>query len=114
MTKIEIKPCFLGMNSYKILTVFSTSEKNELFCGKTGKASQLSPSQRCNKHLFLIAAEDHDLLRRCENFIECKIVGEEGSKTQKTEIIVETTKDFEDKSHLLIARSLSGILDDVV
>ena len=34
--------------------------------------------------------------------------------TQQTEIIVETMKEFEDKSHFLIARSLNDMVDDVV
>ena len=34
--------------------------------------------------------------------------------TQQTEIIVEPMKEFEDKSHLLKARSLNDMVDDVV
>ena len=64
--------------------------------------------------MFLIAAEDHDLPCRCEVFIKCSIVDEEGNKAQQTEIIVEPLKEFEDKSHLLIARSLNDMIDDVV
>ena len=74
----------------------------------------MSPSQRSIKTLFLIAAEDHELPRRCECFIKCKIIDEEGNITQQTEIIVEPLQEFEDKSHLLIARSLNDMVDDVV
>ena len=65
---------------------------------------QLSRSLPSKKNLFLIAAEDHDLPHRCESFIKCKTVDEKGNITQQTEIIVEPMKEFEDKSHLLIAR----------
>ena len=78
------------------------------------KTLQLSPSQRSNNNLFLIAAEDHNLPSRCEGFIKCKIIDEEGNITQQTKIIVEPMKEFEDKSHLLIARSLKDMVDDVV
>ena len=88
--------------------------RNKLFCGTIGKTLQLSPSQRSNKNLFLISAEDHELPRRCKGFIRCKIVDEEGSITQQTEIIVEPMKQFEDQSHLLIARLLKDMVDDVV
>ena len=74
----------------------------------------MSPSQRSNKNLFLIAAGNHELPRRCEGFIKCKIIDEEGNITQQTEIIVEHMKEFEDKSQLLIARSLNEMVDDVV
>ena len=74
----------------------------------------MSPSQRSNKNLFLIAAGNHELPRRCEGFIKCKIIDEEGNITQQTEIIVEPMKEFEDKSQLLIARSLNEMVDDVV
>ena len=74
----------------------------------------MSPSQRSNKNLFLIAAEDHELPRCCEGFIKFKIIDEEGNITQQTEIIVEPMKEFEDKSHLLTARSLNDMVDDVV
>ena len=74
----------------------------------------MSPSQRSNKNLLLIAAEDHELPRRFEGFIKCKITDEEGNITQQTENIVEPMKEFEDKSHLLIARSLNDMVDDVV
>ena len=47
-------------------------------------------------------------------FIKCKINDEKGNITQQTEIIVEPMKEFEDKSHLLIARSLNDMVDDVV
>ena len=74
----------------------------------------MSPSQRSNKNLFLIAAEDDELTRRCEGFIKCKIIDEEGYITEQTEIKAETMKEFEDESHLLIARSLNDMVDDVV
>ena len=67
--------------------------KNELFCGKIGKTLQLSPSEQSNKNPFLVAAEDHDLVRCCEVFIKCKIVDEKGHKTEQIEIIVEPVKD---------------------
>ena len=73
----------------------------------------MSPSQRCKKNLFLIAAEDHELLRRCAGFNKCKIVDEEGIITQQTKIIVEPMKEFDDKSHLLIARLLIDMVHDV-
>ena len=75
---------------------------------------QLSPSQRSNKNLFLIAAGVHDLPGCWGGFIKCKIDDEEGNITQQTEIIVEPMKDFEDKSNLLIARLLNDMVDDVV
>ena len=64
--------------------------------------------------MFLIAAEDHDLLRRCHGCIKCQIADEEGNKTQQTEVIVEPMKQFEDKSHFLTLKSLSETDDDVV
>ena len=88
--------------------------KNEDFCGKIGKKLQLSQSQRINKNLFLTVAEDHDLPRRCESFFKFTVVDEEGNKTQQTEIIVEPMKEFEDKSHLIIEKSLSNVVDEVV
>ena len=39
---------------------------------------------------------------------------EEGNNTQQTEIVVEPMEEFEEKSHLLIARSLSDMVDDAV
>ena len=78
-----------------------------------GKTLQLSPSQRSKKNLFLIAAEDHELTRRCAGFNKCKTVDEEGNITQKKEIVVEPMKEFDDKSHLLIARLLIDMVDDV-
>ena len=88
--------------------------KNEDFCGKIGKKLQLSQSQRINKNLFLTVAENHDLPRRCESFLKFTVVYEEGNKTQQTEIIVEPMKEFEDKSHLIIEKSLSNVVDEVV
>ena len=113
MTRIEITPCILGMEFLYNFDCISILRKNLLFCGAIGKTLQLSPSQRSKKNLFLIAAEDHELPRRCEGFIKCKIVDDEGNITQQTEIIVEPMKGFEDKSHLLIARSLNDMVDDV-
>ena len=113
VTRIEIRPCLLGM---ELLYNFDSNlnlRKNELFCGAIGKTLQLSPSQRSNKNLFLIAAEDYELSRRWEGFIKCKIIDEEVNITQQTEIIVEPMKEFEDKSHLLIARSLNDMIDNV-
>ena len=75
---------------------------------------QLSPSQRSNKNLFLIATEDHELPCHCERFIIRKIVDEEGNITQQAEIMVKPMKKFEYKSHLLIARSFIDMVDDVV
>ena len=54
------------------------------------------------------------MLRCCEGFIKCKTVDEEGNITQQTETRVEPLKEFEDKSHLLIVRSPSDMVDDVV
>ena len=109
----EITPCLLGMELLYNLDCILNLRKNEVFRGTIGKTLQLSPSQRTNKNLFLIAAEDHELPRRCEGFIKCKIIDEKGNITQQTEIIVEPMKEFEDKSHLLIARLLNDMIDDV-
>ena len=79
-----------------------------------GKHDSCSQSQRSKKNLFLTDAEDYDLRRCCEVFIECKIVGEESNKTQQTEMSVETMKEYEEKTHLLQARSLNDMVDDVV
>ena len=87
--------------------------KNELFCGTIGKTLKMFQSQGSNKNLLLIAAEYHELLRRCKGFIKCKIVDEEFNITQQTEIMVEPMKKFGDKSHLLIARSLNDMVDAV-
>ena len=82
------------------MAVFKTPEETNYFAGKLGKILQLYLSQRSNENLFLIAAEDHDVARRCEEFIKFKIVHEEGNKLQKkTEIIVEAMKEFKDKPH---------------
>ena len=79
-----------------------------------GKHYNCPHPNEVKKNLFLIAVEDHELPRRCEGFIKCNIIDEEGNITQQTEIIDEPTKGFEDKSHLLIARSLNDMVDDVV
>ena len=92
----------------------SNPRKNKLFCRKIGKSLQLSPSQRSNRNLFLIAAEDHNLPCRWEIFTKSSIVDEEGNKAQQTDIIVEPLKEFEDKSHFLIARSPNDMVDDIV
>ena len=113
VTKIEITSCFLGMQFLYNFDCILNSRKNELICGKFGKKLKLSPSKRSSKNLFLIDAEDHDLPRCCEVPIKCKIVDEEGNITHQTEIIVEPLKEFEDKSHLLIATSLNDMVDDV-
>ena len=63
--------------------------KNELFCVTIVKTLQLSPLQRNNKDLFLIAAEYQVLPRSCEGFIICKKVDEEGNITLQAEIIVD-------------------------
>ena len=68
---------------------------------------QLSPSQRSNKNLFLIAAEVHGLHRRCERFIIRKIVDEEGNITQQTEIIVKPMKKSLDTNHIYEKRDRS-------
>ena len=114
VTRIEISPCLLGMELLYNFDCILNLRRNELFCGAIGKTLQLSPSQQSNKNLFLIVAEDHELPCRCEGFIKCKIIDEEGIITQQTEIIVEPMKEFEDKSHSLIARSLNDMVDDVV
>ena len=82
--------------------------------GKLAKHYNCPLSQRNKKHLFLIAPEDHDLPRRCEGFIKCKDVDDEGNITQQTEITVGHMKRVEGKSHLLIARQLNDMIDDVV
>ena len=112
VTRIEITPCLLGMEFLYNFDCILNLRKNEFFCGAIGKTLQLAPSQRSNRNLFLIPAEDQELTRRCEGFIKCKIIDEEGNITQQTEIIVEPMKGFEDKSHLLIARSLNDMVDD--
>ena len=114
MSRIEITPCLLGLEFLYNFECILNLIKNELFCGAIGNILQLSPSQRINKNLLLIAADDHELPRCCEGFIKCKIIDEEGNITQQTEIIVEPMKEFEDKSHLLIARSLNDMVEDVV
>ena len=114
VTRIKLTPCLLGMEFLYNFDCILNLRKNELFCGAIGKTLQLSPSQQSNKNLFLIAAEDHELPLRCEGFIKCKIIGEEGNITQQTEIIVEPMKKFDDKSHLFIARLLNDMVDDVV
>ena len=110
MNRIEITPCFLGMEFLYNFDCILNLRKNELFCGAIRKTLQLSPSQRSNKNLFLIAAEDHELPRRCDGFINCKIIDEEDNITQQTEIIFKPMKKFEDKSHLLIASSLNDMM----
>ena len=82
-----------------------------MFYCKTGKTLQLSPSQRSNKNLFLIAEEDYNLRRCCKGFIQCKIIDEEGNKTKQTEITVEPMKD---RSHILVGRLIKDMVDDVV
>ena len=72
------------------------------------------PSHRKNNNLFLIAAEDHEPPRRCKGFTKCKIIDDKGNITQRTEIIVEPMKEFEDKSQLLVARSLNDMVVDVL
>ena len=114
VTRIEIAPCLLGMEFLYNFDCILNPRKNELFCGTIGKILKLSPSQQNIQNLFLITAQDHEIPRRCEGFIKCKIIDEEGNITQQTEIIVEPMKEFEDKSHLLIARSLNEMVDDVV
>ena len=114
VTRIEITSCLLGMEFLYNFDCILNLRKNEFFCGAIGKTLKLSPSQRSNKHLFLIAAENYELPRRCVGFIKCKIIDEEGNITQQTEIIIEPMKEFEDKSQLLIARSLNDMVDDVV
>ena len=76
VTKIEITPCLLGMEFLYNFDCISETRKNEILCGKIEKTLQRSPSQQSNKNLFLIAADDYDLPRRCEGFIKCKIVEE--------------------------------------
>ena len=114
MTRIDITPCLLGVEFLYNFDCILNLIKNEIFCKAIGKTLQLSPSQRNNKNLFLIAAEDHELPRRCEGFIKCKITDEEDNITQQTEIIVEPMKEFEDKPHLLIATLLNDMVDDAV
>ena len=114
VTKIEITPCLLGMEFLHNFDCILITRKNEPLCWKIGKTLRSSPSQQTNKNRFLIAAEDHDLPRRCEGFTKCKIFDEEGNITQQTEIPVEPMKEFEDKSHLLIARLLIDMVDDFV
>ena len=96
------------------MTVFKTREKTNFLAGKLGKHYNCPLSQRSKRHLFLVAPEDHDLPRRCKGFIKCKDVDDEGNITQQTEIIVGPMKRFEGKSHLLIARQLIDMIDDVV
>ena len=64
-TKIEITPCFLGMEFLYNFDCILKPRKIELLRGKIGKTLQLSPSQQSNRNLFLIAAVDGDLIRRC-------------------------------------------------
>ena len=101
VTKIEITPCLLGIEFFYNFYCFLNHWKNEFFCGTIKKTLQLSPSQWSNKNLFLIAAENYELPRRCEGFVKCKTVDEEGNIKQQTEYIVENMKKFEDKSHFI-------------
>ena len=73
----------------------------------------MSPTQQSYKNQFVIATENHDLTRRLGGFNKCKIV-DDGNKTKQTEIIDEPMKEIEDKSHVLRAGSLKGMVDDVV
>ena len=114
LTRIEITPCLLGMEFLYNFDCILNLRNNELFCGAIGENITIVPYQRSNKNLFLISAEDHELPLRCEGFSKCKIIDEEGNITQQTEIIVKPMKEFEDKSHLLIARSLNDMADDFV
>ena len=65
VSKIEITPCLLGMEFLYKFDYILNLRKNELLCGTIWKTLQLSPSQRSNKKLFLIAAENHELPRHC-------------------------------------------------
>ena len=60
----------MGMEFLYKFDRFLNPRENELFCGTIGKTLQFSPSQRSNKYLFLIAAEDHELPRLRESFIK--------------------------------------------
>ena len=113
VTRFEITPCLLGMEFLYNFDCIVNTRKNELFCGKIGKILQLFPSKRINRNLFLIAAADHDVPCQCKVFIKCSIVDEEANKTKQTEIIVQALKKFEKNSHLLTARSLNDMDDDV-
>ena len=74
----------------------------------------MSQTQPSYKNQFVIATENHDLIRRLGGFNKCQIVDEEDNKTKQTEIIDEPMKEIEDKSHVLRAGSLKGMVDDVV
>ena len=73
VTRNKITPCLLGMEFLYSFDCILNLRKNELFCGAIRKTLQLSPSQRSDKNLFLIAAEDHELPRCCEGFIKSKL-----------------------------------------
>ena len=79
----------LGMEFLYNFDCISDTRKNELLCGKIEKTLQRSPSQQSNKNLFLIAADDYDLPRRCEGFIKCKFVEEGICRWMETEIMIE-------------------------
>ena len=54
------------------------------------------------------------LINLVSGFLKCKNVDEERNRTQQTEIIFEPMKEFENKSHFLIARSLCDLVDAIV
>ena len=81
VVKFEITPYLLGMEFLYNFECILNLRKNEPFCGTIGKKLQLFTSQRSNKNLFLIAAEDDELPLRFEDFIKCKICDEEGNIT---------------------------------
>ena len=58
VAKIEITLCLLGIDFLYNFDSFLNPRKNKPLCGKNGKRLQLSPSQRSDKNMFLIAAED--------------------------------------------------------
>ena len=47
-------------------------------------------------------------------FIKCKIVDEEGNKTQQTEIVVKPIRKFGERSYLLKARSLNDMVNYIL
>ena len=63
VTRIEITPCLLGMEFWYSFDCILNLGKNEILRG-IGKTLQLCPSQRSNKNVFLIAAEDRKLPRQ--------------------------------------------------
>ena len=87
-------PCLLGMEFLYNFDCILNPEKTNCSVEKLGKLNSCPHHNEVTETCFLVAAEDHDLPCRCEVFIKCSIVDEEGNKAQQIEIIVEPLKDL--------------------